>query len=111
MSHADPFFDEVPDRRGRNSLKWGKYEGRDILPLWVADMDYRAPPEVVEIAKEHAEFGNFGYGKASPTLTELVIERMDRLHDWQIQPNWLVWLPGMVCGFNIAIRAIGNEGD
>ena len=111
MSHSDPLFDEVPDRRGRNSLKWGKYEGRDVLPLWVADMDYRSPPQVIEVAKNLAEFGNFGYGKPSPALTELVIERMESLHDWQIQPNWLVWLPGMVCGFNIAIRAMGKEGD
>ena len=111
LSQADPLFDEVPDRRGRHSLKWGKYEGRDILPLWVADMDYCGPPEVIEVAKDHAEFGHFGYGKPSPALAELIIDRMDKFHDWRIQPNWLVWLPGMVCGFNVAIRAIGNEGD
>ena len=74
-------------------------------------MDFRTLPEVIETAKDYANFGNFGYGKPSPALTELIIERMDKFHNWRIQPNWLVWLPGMVCGFNVAIRAIGNEGD
>ena len=55
-------FDNNPDRAGRNSLKWGKFEGKDILPLWVADMDFRSPPEVIRVATEVAEFGNYGYG-------------------------------------------------
>jgi cysteine-S-conjugate beta-lyase len=108
---ADPLFDDVPDRRGTHSLKWDKYGSRDILPLWVADMDFRSPPAVVAAVEDAASFGNFGYGKVSPELTELVIERMAALHEWKIDPSWIVWLPGMVCAFNLACRSCAGPDD
>jgi len=111
LSYADPLFDAVPDRRGRNGLKWGKYEDSDVLPLWVADMDFRSPPEVIHAAEEYVKHGNYGYGKPSRKLPELVCERMEALYGWEISPKWIVWLPGMVCGFNAACRATGQEGD
>ncbi len=111
MSYADPLFDEAPDRRGHHSLKWGKYEGRDILPLWVADMDFRSPPEVINAAKEAVDHGNYGYGKPPHTLPEIVVARMEECYGWTIEPNWIIWLPGMVCGFNVACRACGQSGD
>ena len=111
MSYADPLFDEVPDRRDRHSLKWDRYKDRDILPLWVADMDFRSPPEVIETAKEAAVHGNYGYGKPSPDLPEVVVDRMEKVYGWKIEPQWIVWLPGMVCGFNAACRAYGQPGD
>ena len=101
---GNSWFDDYPDRRGRPSLKWGKYEGKDILPLWVADMDFRAPPAVLETAKKEAEFGNYGYAKAHPGLIESVIHHCQSLYDWKIDPNWLVWLPGMVCALNVCCR-------
>mgnify|MGYP001350767131 CR=1 FL=1 len=106
---GNSWFDDYPDRRGRPSLKWGKYEGKDILPLWVADMDFRAPPAVLETAKKEAEFGNYGYAKAHPGLIESVIHHCQSLYDWKIDPNWLVWLPGMVCALNVCCRMQQNK--
>ena len=106
-----PLFDEVPERRGTHSLKWDKYGDRDVLPLWVADMDFRSPPEIIEAAKQAAAFGNYGYGKPSPKLVETIVERLAERYEWNVEPGWIVWLPGMVCAFNLALRAVGRPGD
>ena len=98
------WFDDCPDRRGKPGLKWGKYEGKDILPLWVADMDFRAPPEVLKTAKKEAEFGNYGYAKAHPGLIDSVVRHCQSIYGWKIDPNWLVWLPGMVRALNVCCR-------
>ena len=98
------WFDNCPDRRNRPSLKWGKYEGKDVLPLWVADMDFRAPPAVLETAKREADFGNYGYAKAHPGLVDAVVTHCRSIYGWEIDPNWLVWLPGMVCALNVCCR-------
>ena len=67
-------------------------------------MDFRAPPAVVETARKEAEFGNYGYAKCHTELTEAVLEYTNRLYDWKIDPNWIVWLPGMVCALNVCCR-------
>jgi cystathionine beta-lyase len=61
-------FDEVIDRRGTASEKWEKYRGRDILPMWVADMDFRSPPAVIEALHRRTEHGVFGYTGPPPEL-------------------------------------------
>lgn len=104
-------FEDNPDRTGRNSLKWGKYEGKDVLPLWVADMDFRSPPEVIRVATEVAEFGNYGYGTCPDTLVESVCERSKSLYGWDVEKHWLVWLPGMVCALNVCCRAFEDSSQ
>lgn len=98
------WFDNCPDRRNKPGLKWGKYAGKDIIPLWVADMDFRAPPSVIEAAREEADFGNYGYAKAHPELIDSVLHHCQTLYDWEVDPNWLIWLPGMVCALNVCCR-------
>lgn len=98
------WFEDCPDRQNKPGLKWGKYAGRDVIPLWVADMDFRAPPAVIESARVEAEFGNYGYAKAHPGLIDSVVNHCQSLYDWKIDPNWLVWLPGMVCALNVCCR-------
>jgi len=104
-------FDRQPDRRAVPGEKWGRYAGRDVLPLWVADMDFTAPPAVLEALRERLDHGIFGYTDAWPSLLEAVIAGLARDHGWQIEPEWLVWLPGVVTGFNLACRAVGKAGD
>lgn len=102
-------FDTVIDRRGSDSFKWGKYAGRDILPLWVADMDFAAPPAVLDALHRRIEHGVFGYGGPWPSLTESVLAYLQDEYGWAIEPEWLVWLPGLVSGLNIACRAVDGE--
>lgn len=104
-------FDQVVDRTQTNSLKWDRYRDQDILPMWVADMDFRSPPEIITALHERIEHGVFGYTHASDTLVQRVVDRLQNLYDWRIEPDWLVWLPGTVCGLNIAVRAVAAEGE
>lgn len=104
-------FDRLIDRRSLPSEKWGRYAGRDVLPLWVADMDFAAPPAVIEALHRRIDHGVFGYTEAWPSLIDAVVEGLRRDHGWAIQPDWLVWLPGVVAGFNLACAIAGQPGD
>ena len=104
-------FDSVPDRRQSASLKWDRYAGRDIIPMWVADMDFPAPPAVISALQARIAHGIFGYSSLPPELVQTVVEAIERDHQWQIQPEWIVWLPGLVSGLNLVCRAIGNDDD
>jgi len=102
-------FDTPPDRRDSDSIKWGKYAGRDILPLWVADMDFAAPPAVVDALRRRIEHGVFGYGHPWPALEESVLAHLASEYGWRVEAEWIVWLPGLVTGLNVACRAVDGE--
>lgn len=104
-----PFdFDHAPDRRGTDSVKWGRYAGRDILPLWVADMDFAVAPVITDALRRRVEHGVFGYASPWPSLVEAVLAHLEREFGWVVEPAWLVWLPGLVTGLNVACRAVGG---
>jgi len=112
MTHSDLFdFDTIVDRTNTASEKWDRYAGRDILPLWVADMDFRSPPAVVEELHQRVDHGVFGYSGPPVELAGVVRENLEREHGWQVAEEWLVWLPGLVCGLNVTCRAVGDVGD
>jgi len=104
-------FDTVIDRSGTSSEKWDRYAGRDIIPLWVADMDFRSPPGVIAALHERIAHGVFGYTHPPQGLVEAVLEHLQRDFAWQVRPEWLVWLPGLVCGLNVLSKAVGKPGD
>ncbi len=104
-------FDTPIDRRGSASVKWDKYRGRDVIPLWVADMDFRSPPVVLEALQRRVEHGVFGYTHAPEELTPAILARLQADYRWRVEPEWLVWLPGLVTGLNVACRAVGEDGD
>lgn len=104
-------FDTPVDRRGTASDKWDKYAGRDIVPMWVADMDFRAPPCVLDALHRRVDHGVFGYTSAPKELLEVVLQVLRRDYDWEVYPEWIVWLPGLVTGLNVACRAIGEADD
>lgn len=104
-------FDAAPDRSGTDSMKWRRVAGRDVIPLWVADMDFAAPPPVLAALQARVAHGVFGYADPWPSLVDAVVEGIARDHCWRVQPEWLVWLPGVVTGFNLACRAVGAPGD
>ena len=107
----ESIFDQVYERRQTDSQKWQKYEGQDILPMWVADMDFRAPEPVLQALRDRIDHGIFGYARPEPSAIEAVIEMLERNYRWKVDPDWLVWLPGLVVGLNIASRAFASEGE
>ncbi len=112
MTGVDVFdFDTLIDFRGADSVKWNRYAGRDVLPLWVADMDFATPPAVIEALQRRVARGVFGYSQAWPSLIATLQEHLAREYHWRIEPDWLVWLPGLVTGLNVACRAVGAPGN
>ncbi|HEY5228769.1 MAG TPA: aspartate aminotransferase, partial [Opitutaceae bacterium] len=104
-------FDTPPERRGTDSQKWQKYAGRDILPMWVADMDFEAAPAIVDALRTRVGHGIFGYSRPVRSTTDAVIGALERLYSWKVDPSCLVWLPGLVCGLNVSARAFADDGD
>ncbi|WP_461536755.1 MalY/PatB family protein [Spongorhabdus nitratireducens] len=104
-------FDQVIDRKGTYSDKWDLYRGREVLPMWVADMDFRSPPEVIQALHQRVDHGIFGYTSPPDELVDIFIERMKSQYNWDIEADWLVWLPGLVCGLNISVRSVTRPGE
>jgi len=112
MTASDYFdFDTPAERRGTASMKWEKYKDRDVIPMWVADMDFRSPPAVIRAIEQRAADGVFGYTLTPQALNDQVVNMLRQTYDWTVKPEWLVWLPGLVTGLNVACRAVGEDGD
>lgn len=103
-------FDQLIDRRHSDSLKWYKYRDSDVLPLWIADSDFRSPPCIIEAIKKRAGHGVFGYGAVPEGLIEITVSRLAQRYNWHIQPEWIIMLPGVISGLNLAVRAF-TTGD
>jgi cystathionine beta-lyase len=103
-------FDSIIERRGTNSFKWRQYP-EDVMPLWVADMDFAAPEPIVAALRAKVEHGVFGYEMPSGELSETVAARMQTLYGWQVSPDWVVATPGVVAGFTIAAHTVCTAGQ
>jgi cystathionine beta-lyase len=103
------FHDSI-DRGSSDSVKWGAY-APDVLPLWVADMDFRSPPAVLDALAERVAHGVFGYGKEPRELAEVIAARLGRLYAWQVSASDIVFLPGVVPGLYLSCRAFTEPGE
>lgn len=104
-------FDTVPSRLRTDSQKWQKYAGRDILPLWVADMDFRSPPAIIDALQRRVADGIFGYARPVKSTVDAVVNALASRYGWSIDPAWIVWLPGLVCGLNVTAQAFAAPGE
>ncbi|WP_177203583.1 MalY/PatB family protein [Marinospirillum celere] len=104
-------FTRLQDRKGRASLKWQRYEQQDVIPMWVADMDLPAPQAVREALGKAVELGALGYGEVPPRLVDAFLNWCQQQYGWQPMPEELVWLPGVVPGFNLAVEALTKADD
>jgi cystathionine beta-lyase len=104
-------FDTVPDRRGTDSQKWQKYAGREVLPLWVADMDFPTAPAIIDALHRRVNHGIFGYARPVKSTVDAVVAAMETRYGWKIDPSWIVWLPGLVVGLNIVAQAFAQPGE
>ena len=103
-------FDQILDRRRTNSTKWGQIPD-DVIPLSLADMDFRTPEPVLDALRSSLEFGVLGYDLEIKTLQEVAAARMERLYGWKVAPDMVVATPGIVSGFNTAARTVCDRGD
>jgi len=104
-------FDHPPRRVGTDSQKWQKYPGRDILPMWVADMDFTVPPAIVHALHQRVDHGIFGYARPVKSTVDAVVEAMEKRYGWRIDASWIVWLPGLVVGLNVTARAFAEREE
>lgn len=104
-------FDTVPERRATDSQKWQKYAGRDVLPLWVADMDFKSPPAILDALHRRVDHGVFGYARPVRATVDAVVAAMEQRYGWKIDPAWIVWLPGLVVGLNVTAQAFAEPGE
>jgi cystathionine beta-lyase len=104
-------FENAPSRLGTDSQKWQKYEGKDILPLWVADMDFRSAPAIIQALHARVEHGIFGYARPVKSTVAAVVDALASRYNYPIDPAWIVWLPGLVCGLNVTAHAFAEPGD
>ena len=93
-----------------SSLKWHRYSD-DVLPLWIADMDFASPPEVIEALQARVAHGVFGYGQVTASLREAMCAWSETHYDWPIKPGWQLWLPGVVPALHLASLALTEPGD
>jgi cystathionine beta-lyase len=95
---------KLPDRLDWSSTKWERYRGRDVIPLWIADMDFPAAPSIRAAVAAHVAHGNFGYMSAPRDLPGLLVAEHRRRYGWEIDPDWIVWLSGLVLGINLSVK-------
>ncbi|MGN0172959.1 MAG: MalY/PatB family protein [Acutalibacteraceae bacterium] len=108
------FFDTVYDRRNTNSIKYGKppvKSSESVIPMWIADMDFKSPPAVVKALTETAEYGIYGYGNADEEYDALIIDWYKRRMGWSIKSESLIKVPGVMFGAAAAIRALTEKND
>lgn len=108
-------FDEIINRRGSSSVKYDSLKevfGRDdIHPMWVADMDFQAPPSVLDAVRQTAERGIFGYTFRSVESVDQFINWVQRRYNWEIKREWITSAPGIVAALPVSIRAFTKPGD
>jgi len=102
-------FDTLIERRGTGSAKWGLYD-EDVLPMWVADMDFQSPPAVLDALHNAVEHGVFGYMFPPQELPQLIVDRMASLYNWTITPEDILFVPGVMVGVNLTARAVAQGG-
>ena len=118
MEYNQTFFDTYLERRGTRSSKWDGCNARfgvdpsvELLPMWIADMDFRSPAEVVEALAQRVQTQAFGYTTVPDSFYDAILSWVERRYHWKIQKEWIVFTPGVVPAFNVAYQAFTQPGD
>ncbi|WP_088332588.1 PatB family C-S lyase [Lacimicrobium sp. SS2-24] len=106
-------FDQIVDRKPTFSFKWQKYQGKDILPMWVADTEFRCAQPILDALTARVEHGVLGYTLPAQyePAKQAVASWLQKRYDWRVELDWIVWMPGVVPGFNVACKACCEPGD
>lgn len=109
MNSASYDFDQLVDRQGSDSIKWGLFDP-DVLPMWVADMDFRVPQAIISALEQRVQHGVFGYPKEPPEIRDVVVNWILQRYNWKVKPDELVFMPNVAVGFNLVLQAVGKPG-
>ena len=108
-------FDELIDRTNTNCIKYdirkSFFGNADVIPLWVADMDFKTPDFIIDAIKKRAEHELFGYTFRPDSYSESIVNWLKRRHNWEIKPEWISFSPGVVAGLTLAIDTFSKPGD
>ena len=111
LEHFTSILSQPVKRQDTFSTKWEKYKGKDILPFWIADMDLPTAPFIIDAVEQRLQNGILGYTNPPDTLLDSIVAYMQRSYNWTVDPRWVVFLPGVVPGLNLACQCIGDAGD
>lgn len=118
MEYTDAYFDEPLERRNTWSKKWdgcaanfGLESNAGIIPMWIADMDFRAPQEVVEVLRQRVECQAYGYSTEPDCFYQAIQDWVKRHYHWDVKKEWIVFTPGVIPGYNIVIQSFTQPGD
>lgn len=101
---------KAKDRHNTHSIKWDKFPN-DVIPMWVADMDFASPEPIIKAIQDRVSDGVFGYTKAAPELDKAIIDNAKNNYQWDIKANQIDYLPGLVCALHVAVRAFTKEDE
>lgn len=104
-------FDEIVNRRGTNSVKWDEAKEEGVIPMWVADMDFKAAPCILEALQKRVDHGVFGYTIVPDSYYESIISWFERRHQWHIERDWIIYTSGVVPAISAIIKALTEPGD
>ncbi|SFJ39962.1 cystathione beta-lyase [Halobacillus dabanensis] len=108
-------FDEVISRRGTRSVKWDMaedlYQDKDVLPMWVADMDFKTPEAVTNALKERVEHGIFGYTLPDQLVKNEITNWLEKRHQWKVDPEWITYSPGVIPSLHMIVQSLTDIGD
>lgn len=104
-------FDTIISRRGTNSYKWDIPEEENVLPMWVADMDFRTAPAIIDALQKRVAHGIFGYTKVPEAYYDAVVRWFDDRHRWQVDSRWIIYTSGLVPALSAIIKALAMPGD
>ena len=104
-------FDTIVERRHTHSTKWLKFSDPNIIPMWIADMDFACPKEITDPMRERVDQGIFGYTDTPDELTQILKDRIKLRSGWDIEEDWVVWIPGAVVALNLACRTALAPGE
>jgi cystathionine beta-lyase len=102
-------FDTVTDRHNTHSLKWDKYKGADVIPLWVADTDFKVAPVIQTAIEERVQHGIFGYTRTDKKRNQIVVDYYKNKYGCDVDADWIVWVPGIVASLTLAIRSLSKQ--
>ena len=104
-------FDTPVNRSSSDSIRWDRYAGDDVIPLWVADMDFQSPPCVMDALEARVQQGVFGYTHAPDALRSAIADYIAAHYHWEVHPDWIVILPSVVSGLYTAVRQLTNPSE